>query len=158
MERLTKRCLGDLQSNHSAMFVSCVPAGGHRQPPVASLVVVALLLVSLVLALAVKLAQRMRRGLRGSTGGGGDGGSWREKLPFGRRSYAVRFASLLSIAASPSLRSSHLQPTWPHALHKTLVCPVQRSGYTHPPRSYAPTRACLRCHGIARTPWSGGGH
>jgi len=54
------------------------------------------LLTTLVLAIAVKLVQRMRRGIRGGTGGGGgESGSWREKLPFGRRSYAVRSTRLV---------------------------------------------------------------
>jgi len=48
-----------------------------------------------VLAIAVKLVQRVRRTFRGgTTGGGGESGSWREKLPFGRRSYAVRLTRL----------------------------------------------------------------
>ena len=67
----------------------------------------AALLTTLVAAIAVKLVQRVRRGLRGGTSsGGGDGGSWRERLPFGRRSYAVR-----------STEASTLHNRWrPHSL------------------------------------------
>ena len=82
---------------------------------IVSLALVAALLTTLVLAIAVKLVQRVRRGFRGGGGGtGGDGSSWRERLPFGRRSYAVRVRPRLrrcpdADPARPPLRSEALR-------------------------------------------------